>query len=229
MKYTFRFFLVALIIICAGGCGSVVHNTGSTTSTNDVPFGARANYGEFSDSVTVSRAYLEQIQEKTGQSSYRSGRERVNAIVSDGTITADEINELERSVVGCYAQHGLKANEDYWFTDGGGINIWKGQERNDEFVKECEIDSGYQLLIYYYYMIDRNPDNIDLEPYRYQCYKEHDLLMQPYSYEDYERLRLQGDGTPLLKGGTSGDPTTLMVNKCTDDPLHNIADSPLKQ
>lgn len=229
MKNVVRLFLATLTVICISGCGSVVNNAGSTTSTNDAPYGARAHYGEFSDSVTISNAYLQQIQEKVGQNAYRSGKERVNTIVSDGKITADEINELERYVVGCYAQHDLQVNKDYWFTDGGGINIWKGQERNGDFVKECEINSGYQLLIYYYYLIDRNPDNIDLEPYRYQCYQEHDLLMQPYSYEDYERLRLQSNGTPLLKGGTSGDPTTLMVAKCTDDPLHNIANSPLKQ
>lgn len=139
MKHVVRFFLATLTVICIAGCGSVINNAGSTTSTNDAPYGARAHYGEFSDSVTISNAYLQQIQEKVGQNAYRSGKERVNTIVSDGKITADEINELERYVVGCYAQHDLQVNKDYWFTDGVESTSGKGRSAMETLLKNAKL------------------------------------------------------------------------------------------
>ncbi|NEG77986.1 hypothetical protein [Bifidobacterium avesanii] len=214
--------LTVVLCMCCG-CSGPVSKSGAA---GDRPAGVRDGYGQYSSDAKVSPVWRKKINAGLSNA-YKDGADAVNQILTDGVITADEMNILERQVVGCYARHGLQANADYWFSQGSGIDVWSTSKvkGDNPYERECEIESGYQILVYYYNAILRNPDSIDLEPYRYQCYKEHDLLTRDYSYEEFERLSAQGSATPLLKGGNSGDPATLQVSKCTDDPLHNISNA----
>ena len=111
--------VVAVLLACVlSGCGGVSSSDGGLPS-GYVPANMRTTYAQYSDSVQVSQAYMTQILDSV---EYRRGNsDAIDAVLADREITADEMNELERSVVACMAGFGYEVNRDYWFSESGGI------------------------------------------------------------------------------------------------------------
>ena len=153
----------------------------------------------------------------------------MRAVLADGVITADEMNDLESRALGCFAKYGYKPGVNLYLSeDGGGLAMNDEGHSNEEtfaISNECIYDNGYGELKRLYHEMWWNPDNVDLGPYRFRCYQEHGFLLEDYSYEEYERLR--SSQRVLKEIPRSGSQSELM-DACTIDPLHNISDSPLK-
>lgn len=231
--------VLCALALCAG-CGGA---TSGAATPSDIPSdalmqGVRSTYGQYEHTVTLIPAYRQQIEEELQRNVYRGGSEPVEAVIADNVITADEMDELERGVVACYAKYDLQPNVDYYFNEfGTGMHHWdlshhdflRDPERINQLELECEFDSGYSVVTQYYWQAYTNPDNIDIKPYQYQCFKEHDLLaMDLPTYEDYLRAYNGQRSGPLVKGMLSTTPLiNAQVERCDSDPLHNIANSPL--
>ena len=214
--------VICLFALC--GCSTTPEQQ---TASAGQPFGTRTEYANHTDSVTVSPAWKAQIDNAlTPPSAYASGGDTVNAVLSDGIISSNEMNALEREAVGCYAQHGMQANRDYWFSAHEGIATFLNGKYNQDYETECEIASGYELTTSYYYDIRRNPDQIDLGPYIFQCYQEHGLADKPMTYDEYNRLKSEGREPLIGDPARSTSSQHAIWNTCWDDPLHNISSPP---
>lgn len=223
--------VAVLLVGVLSGCGGSWSSSDGGLPSGYVPPNMRTTYGQYTHSVQVSQAYMDRIL-NSAEYLRHSNHDVVDAVLADRVITADEVNELERNAVACMAGFGYEVNRDYWFSEWGGIGatsvkaIPDGDRKNVDF---CEADTGYQMLAGYYDIIMTNPDNVDLGPYRFRCLVEHGLVESGVSYEEYVELGKQ-DRPPLI-----GDPrrSTSSVHgvwkACQADPLHNIADSPLKK
>lgn len=198
-------------------------------SAVDAPAHARIAYAQHSNSVYINKTYADQIE---GILQYGNDNATVvHTVLNDQMITADEINELERNAVSCFAQYGYQVNVDYWFAEDGGVNAGNAttmppdSEQVRQASDDCEGDTGYGLLIYYYYKALYNPDNIDLEPYRFQCYQQHAVIRKEMTFEEYKQLMASGN-SPIASASKAGGSTSRDYIICSRDPLHNISSPP---
>ena len=221
--------LVGLLLVLSG-CGA-----GPGDAAVAPPPGDRvhAGYAQYVDSVPIADGYMREIE---GTLQYGGARvDVVRRILDDRVITAGEMNDLESKVVGCYAKYGFQPNRDYWFTKGSGIDIYNNvsmsvdDSRISDIENECEAANGYELVVSYYYQALYNPEDIDLDPYRFECYREHGLVDGSMSFDEFNRVRKAG-GNPYVNGNPTGlkDSRFPVWDTCWTDPLHNIANSPLK-
>lgn len=227
------FALTASLSAC-GGSGS---DPGSEERPGAIrlehaPIGAKSTYMAYTDDVRLNASAMKDIRDALDEPHNAQARDVIDQVLADGVISAEEMNDVERRAVTCLAdRYGLELGSTVYIRDTGGLSFDMSHVPKDQVgqvASVCMDDTGYTVIGTYYSAGYSNPDNVDLEPYRYQCYKEHDLLAKDYSYEEYERLK-GNSPVPLLKGGTSTDPLTAKVLACVSDPLHNITNSPLKQ
>lgn len=236
--------LAAAILIMAPGCAGPARGGGAATDAAGAddgtgPYGTTLVYAAHTESVRLSPAYMKELEERfaRGRSSGWLDADMVDAVVADGTITADEMNDLDRRAVACLAKYGFEVNRDYWFSPTGGISTfgskviqWNedhNQPQNGpppEYSIDC-LDNGYGDLANMYWRAYANPNNVDLDPYVFQCFVEHGLVKDGITYERYRTMA----GADALVGdpARSTSSTHGIWNTCWDDPLHNIADSPL--
>ncbi|MCH9276287.1 hypothetical protein JS533_008405 [Bifidobacterium amazonense] len=232
-------FVLSLSVCC--GCGesssssddaaAIAGVKGSVTVDGSAaPSGSQLTYMGYTDTVELNDSYA-RLLEKDAEwldSDY------IREVAKDGKITADEMNEAERRSISCFSGYGLKVGVDYWFgSDDSGMiekdNDRYTQDQRSDIDTTCGLDLGYDSIKKIYYNALYNPDNVDLEPYRFQCYQEHDLLDGSYTYSQFEQL--VEDGNSPLAGIASlddGSPTRRQFDQCVADPLHNITDSPVK-
>ena len=232
--------LVGLLLVLSGcGVGSVGSAGGEGSVASDgsirlehVMDGYQSVYMGYERSVEVGpawRQYIDRIMSSKAASGSAGEVDAMRAVLADGVITADEMNDLESRALGCFAKYGYKPGVNLYLSeDGGGLAMNDEGHSNEEtfaISNECIYDNGYGELKRLYHEMWWNPDNVDLGPYRFRCYQEHGFLLEDYSYEEYERLR--SSQRVLKEIPRSGSQSELM-DACTIDPLHNISDSPLK-
>ena len=225
MRTTRRMLPLLCIVALCAGCN------GTTTSENvhPVPSNMRSTYASYTDSVYVNDAYMQEIE---GTLAYGgSNADVVHHILSDRMISSQEINELERQTISCFAEYGWTVNVDYWFALSGPVTAVNASRNSDidkigEIESRCQNDNGYDLLVIYYYKALYNPDNIDLKPYTFQCFQEHGLADKTMTYDEYNRLREQGKDPLIGDPARSTSSQHAIWNTCWDDPLHNISSPP---
>ncbi|NEG77987.1 hypothetical protein [Bifidobacterium avesanii] len=224
---------MAALAGCAGGSSGTDGRAAGVT--DEMVRGSRSTYAQFTADMTLSPAYMQRINNELAAGTNKRGHEAVHAVVDDGVITADEMNEAERRMVGCYAKYGYEVNRDYWLGDYGGLSpfVKKSEdtwEHVDEIRAECEDDTGWGWVSQYYWAVYTNPENIDLGPYQYQCLKEKGMLLKDYpSYEDFKRdWENPGNNEPVINSSKSAQAFDARA-KCFSDPLHNISNAPTGQ
>lgn len=215
-------------LMCAG-CGASPSDGGEVTRA--APNNTRTTYAQYTDSVFVNDAYMQEIN---GVLAMRDDNADVaHAVLADRTITAEEMNELENNEIACFAQYGWKPNVDYWFSQDGGVTaLYIGDKSNEEALRIsdlCDTSTGYALLVMYYYQALYNPDNIDLRPYVFQCFQEHGLVDKSMTYDEYGRVLAAGKDPLIGDPRRSTSSTHPIWETCSSDPLHNIANSPLNR
>ncbi|MBW3077793.1 hypothetical protein [Bifidobacterium simiiventris] len=232
---------MSVAVLCCSGCGATVvggdggaapsaeANGSVKVDEGSAPSGTQLTYMGYTDTVTLTDSYVATLKDDAAW----THADFIREVIADRRITADEMNEAERRSINCYAQYGLKVGVDYWFGDNGGGLV---EKENDRYTQEqradisttCGLDTGYESIKEVYYQAVRNPDDVDLEPYRFQCYQEQGLLDAGYTYDEFERL--VDNGTSPLSDYDSLDeasPTKRQLDQCVNDPLHHIAHSPL--
>ena len=214
----------------AGGEGSVAAD--GSIRLEHVMDGYQSVYMGYEHSVEAGPAwqkYIDGIMSSKAASGAAGETDAMRAVLADGVITADEMNDLESRALGCFAKYGYKPGVNLYLSEDGGGGAINDETRSVEetlaISDECIYDNGYGDLKHLYYSMWWNPDNVDLEPYRFRCYQEHGFLLEDYSYEEYERLK--SSRRVLREVPRSGSQSDLML-ACGIDPLHNISDSPLK-
>ena len=225
-----RVVVLVGLLLTLSGCGIGSSDAGVAPPPGDR---VRAEYAQYVDSVPIADGYMREIAV-----SLQYGGARVDVvrkILDDRVVTAGEMNDLEGRAVGCFAKYGFQPNRDYWFYKDGGVGV--SNERtmpgDDPRVKsafrECTLDTGYDLVVSYYYQALYNPEDIDLDPYRFQCVQEHGLVDGSMSFDEFNRVRRSG-GNPYVNGNPTGskDSRFPVWDACWTDPLHNISNSPLK-
>ncbi|KAA8821944.1 hypothetical protein [Bifidobacterium vespertilionis] len=222
--------LVSMLVLLCTSCGS---NDNAIINQDSLLNGMRSTYGQYTDSVLVNNTYKNEINYQLQHNEL--ARDAVQEIMSDSVITADEMNDLERQTVGCFAKYGYKVNVDYWFAKGGGVSAMKiktmppNTPKMNSIEDECESANGYSIIVYAYYKALYNPDDIDLNPYRFQCYQEHDLVDKDMSYDEFNRQRNENKNPFIGNPQSYGSSVHDVWFSCTSDPLHNISNSPLKK
>ncbi|RSX49003.1 hypothetical protein [Bifidobacterium callimiconis] len=178
-------------------------------------------YMSYTEDATLG-AHARQLLEESVTSTPNIDKAYVDSVTTDGNITADEMNAAEQRAVDCFAGHGMTANRDYWFgLDGGLVTDPHGTVADDNAVSdECMYGNGYEALRTSYLDAVRNPDGVDLDPYRLQCYKDYKLVDQDYSYEQYQRD--QDSGQSRLNSVDPATPAYRDYVECLTDPLHTM-------
>ena len=219
-------------MIALAGCGGDA-GRGQEADRGAVLNGMRSTYAQYADSVEINASRRSQIDYMLERN--KQGKDVVESVLSDNVITADEMNDVERQAVGCFARYGYKINVDYWLAKGGGIGAGNektmpvGDPKVQDIQAECESGTGYNILVNAYYSAYYNPDDIDLDPYRFQCFVEHDLVDESMSYDEFNRLRRESKNPYIGNPQSYGSPVHDVWFSCTSDPLHNISNSPLKK
>ncbi|WP_143248876.1 hypothetical protein [Bifidobacterium tissieri] len=151
----------------------------------------------------------------------------VDSVTADGTITADEMNDAEQRAVDCFAGHDMTAGKDYWFGLDSGLvtDASKNTPAEDNAISTACMDTnGYNALRATYLDAVRNPDGVDLEPYRFQCYKDYKLIDTSVSYDEYTKD--QDSGKSLLNAVDPATPSYRDYVECFTDPLHHMTSDP---
>lgn len=220
-------WLLAVVVLLSGCGGPVEAGKGDDGTLDNM----RSGYAQYVDSVPINASYRKQIAGALDHDS--SGKDVIEQVLADGIIDPGEMNDVERQMVGCFSDRGYEVNVDYWLAKDGGFaasnaaTMPASDERVQDAIRQCESSTGYGILVYYYNQASRNPDDIDLDPYVFQCFREHGLVDAGLAYDEFRRIGEQG-GNPLV-----GDPARSDSSKhqdwemCVSDPLHNVADSPL--
>lgn len=175
-------------------------------------------YMSYAEDATLGD-HAKQLLKESVTSTPNIDKEYVDSVTADGTITADEMNAAEQRAVDCFAGHGMIANTNYWFgLDGGLVTDSQNTADDGTISDECMYGNGYEALRTAYLDAVRNPDGVDLGPYRLQCYKDYKLVDQDYSYEQYQRD--QDSGKSRLNSVDPATPAYRDYVECLTDPLH---------
>ena len=207
---------------CGTGKGAEKSELKSDAGDSGAPFDARTSYMDFTHDVRLNATYMGKLREAL-QGWDINDMDYINEILKDSVITADEMNDLERKTNGCFERHGYELGKNLWYNDNGSVavDVIGGPDNFDDFNEieiQCAYDNGYTKIKEYYTDAYRNPDNVDLGPYSFQCYKDYGLIAQDYSYEKFEQGLDKGESP--LSGLTPGTKPHDDFLHCTDDPLH---------
>ena len=217
-----------LLVSSSAGCGSsesvatASQNGGITVSSAPKGSDAQTEYMSYTQTAELNDSYLIQLKNELSMSNV--DMDFVNAVIEDHVITADEMNESERRAISCLSKYDMKPGENFWFIKNGGIITNAADhtpEESHQITNECLDDTAYSALKNVYLGAVRNPDNIDLEPYRFQCYKDYKLIDQDYSYEQFKQ-ELDNGKSPLSYIRSSSTPGYDDFMECVTDPLHHM-------
>ena len=208
----------AVCSVAACGAGKGVEKTGPKGDAGDsgAPYGARTSYMDYQDDVRLNAVYMGKLRDDL-RSWKVNDMDYLEEILKDSVITADEMNDLERKANGCFEKYGYTMGKNLWFSVNGGTEV-DNHGNYAEAERQCGYANGYLIVQEYYTDAYRNPNSVDLEPYRFQCYKDYGLIAQDYSYEKFEQGLDKGESP--LSGLTPGTKPHDDFLHCTDDPLH---------
>lgn len=179
----------------------------------------KTKYMAYTQTADLSKGdYFKQVQDNMAEMKLHS--DFVNQVIADKKITGAEMNQAERQALDCASQQGLTLGVDYWLKNGGEWNIY-GRDissyRAMDIMVTCGSNNGYETLMKAYTQAIANPDDIDLEPYRVQCYKDLKVLDPKVTYRQFEDTNVKFTMPTSYK-----DPRWKDYNHCTDDPLHTM-------
>lgn len=219
--------LAGVMAFGLAACGRSSHADG-TSPSDGAPAAGQGGFGRpsvtYSVDAPLNQAYGDALRDRAERMLRDGGHELLDAVIADGTISADEINEMQRRVIGCYADF------DLVFTDEGsgqatigtasGEPLTEGQSRKAQ--AQCDgIEGQFNLLATTYYQAVRNPDNADYDPYVLQCLQDHGILDRSYTLEQYKYDARNHVG-PVF--GLDDDGSDPQVALCQFDPLGNVGD-----
>lgn len=217
---------IASFSISFAGCGSPVAGADKREGHESVsaPIGsdAQTEYMAYTETAALNDSYMTQLSNEL--SGVNVDADFVNRVTEDRQITAEEMNEAERRAINCLSNYGLVPNESFWFGKNTGFIVDENALSDSDTNKvddECLYNTGYAALKSVYLNAVRNPNNIDLDPYRFQCYKDYKLIDQDYSYEQFQQ-ELNNGKSPLSYIRSSSTPGYDDFMECVTDPLHHM-------
>lgn len=215
MRTALRVLAAALTICAAAGlmsCGQP--NTADDGASHAPATPSNVNY---TSDAKLNPYYADSLNVKMKRMA--ANPDIMKAILSDNVISADELNELQRRVVGCYADFGLVYVDlgEGQSQIGTASGRPMGPDSTSKADAQCQ-DLNYQfnVLATTYYQSIRNPDHADLTPYIVQCLQEHGIVGQTYTADDYRRDQKTQTGPVFGK-----DAFDAQTHACQSDPLNN--------
>lgn len=151
--------------------------------------------------------------------------DRAKAIIADGTITVDEMNEFDRTMAACLSKLGYDGQYDANGTFSmKRLNESDGTTDSTQALDECQTVTGYDVIRTLYSNAVRNPDDVDLGPYVVQCMIDIGAAPQGYTLDEYVKDSRNRTGPyATLDALQDTDPTNSQaqqIRECGYDPLH---------
>ena len=147
------------------------------------------------------------------------------AILEDGVITEEEMEEVRTAQIECLENLGCIVLE---LNPGGSADILPPQEGGESFEvltqrmnglqQQCSVQTGWSIIGYLYSQVRRNPENRDGADLMVECLVRVGLEAEGYTAEQYIADLENGHFIPYLENQET--PEAQKFLQCNDDPLH---------
>lgn len=199
--------LALLMCVSLAGCGG-------TSSAKGVS--SRGSEAFTQDTVRLASSQmraLTDIQQRTHSA-------MIADIMKDGVITAQEMNDLQRQQMDCYAAAGYDILYDDDLTATVIPRDANAEGETEDVARKCDTNQGFADVYTIYFEALRNPDARDLTSATIQCLIDKGLVDKTYTKDEYERdsENRTGPYTPDPETGGVND----QVYTCGRDPLGNL-------
>lgn len=207
MKSCIVVFVTLLVCALLAGCGG-------TSSAKGVS--SRGSEAFTRDTVRLASSQMMALTDIQ----HRTHSTMIADIMKDGVITAQEMNDLQRQQMDCYAAAGYDILYDDDLTATVIPRDANAEGETEDVARKCDTNQGFADVYNVYFEALRNPDARDLTSATIQCLIDKGLVDKTYTKDDYERdsENRTGPYTPDPETGGVND----QVYTCGRDPLGNL-------